>query len=567
MLLHPAAAQSFYLRGGVKDDKGMPLQNVLIRHSNGHVSYTGGEGLFGIVSDKPVDTLVFSLDGYIRQAFGARSGELNNVVLKRSPARANNFTLSSLTVDLKKQLRQNWLSGEETYASLVENRFLFSSVHPKTALSLNIDRASYSNIRRFIHTKMFVPPDAVRIEEMLNYFNFSYKPPANQKDFEILGTLTPCPWNADNQLMFATIHSRQLELSRLPATHLVFLVDVSGSMEMPNRLPLIKTAFRGLVNNLRAKDSVSIVVYGGVTGTFLETTSGADKDKIFNAIDSLQPFGTTPGESGIRLAYNVARNHFIKDGNNRVILATDGDFNVGMRDESELEELITRQKDAGVYLTCLGVGMGNYKDSKIQVLAEKGNGNFAYLDTHAEAEKVLMKEFMLTMYAVADAATLDVSFDPAYVKEYRVIGFDNKLGAVKDTSSLLDGGEIGSANSMVIAFEIVPANSQVNGFPVRFDLKYKSPDTDSSLQVTETIQLQKKTFGETDRNYGFASSVILFGSLLRNSPFVKEQMWTEVGELAKKYADPADPSQMEFVSIVEQAKAMYYSKKKKKKEK
>lgn len=544
----------------------MPLQNVVIRHSTGHVSYTGGEGLFGIVSDKPVDTLVFFLDGYVKQAFGARSGEHNNIVLKRSAARANNYTLSSLTVDLKKQLRQNWLNGEETYTSLVENRFIPATAHPKTALSLNIDRAAYSNIRRFINTKMFVPPDAVRIEEMLNYFNFNYKPPSNKKDFEIHGTLTPCPWNENNQLLFATIQSRQLELSRLPATHLVFLVDVSGSMEMPNRLPLLKTAFRGLVNNLRAKDSVSIVVYGGITGIYLDATSGADKEKIFGAIDSLQPFGSTPGESGIRLAYAVARNHFIKDGNNRVILATDGDFNVGMRDESELEELITKQKDAGIYLTCLGVGMGNYKDSKIQVLAEKGNGNFAYLDTHAEAEKVLMKEFMLNMYAVADAATLDVSFDPAYVKDYRIIGFDNKLGAVKDSGSLLDGGEIGSANSMVVAFEIVPADPGLQSFPVQFDLNYRSPDTDSSFRITEALQLKKHAFQDVDRNYGFASSVILFGSLLRNSPFIKETMWNDVVALASKYADPSEPSQMEFVALVEQAKAMYYSKKKKKKD-
>jgi Ca-activated chloride channel homolog len=209
--------------------------------------------------------------------------------------------------------------------------------------------------------------------------------------------------------------------------------------------------------------------------------------------------------------------------------------------------------------------MGNYKDSKIQVLAEKGNGNFAYLDTHAEAEKVLMKEFMLTMYAVADGATLDVSFDPAYVKEYRVIGFDNKLGAVKDTSSILDGGEIGSANSMVIAFEIVPANPGVQSMPVQFDLTYRSPETEEALRVTETVQLKKQSFQEVDRNYGFASSVILFGSLLRSSPFIKESMWNEVHALASKYADPADQSQMEFVSLVEQAKAMYYSKKKKKK--
>ena len=280
-----------------------------------------------------------------------------------------------------------------------------------------------------------------------------------QMIFSVLKTtLSSCPWNADNQLFYINLSSKKLNLDTLPPSNLVFLIDISGSMDMPNRLPLLKSAFRFLVNNLRDKDSVAIVVYGGTIGTMLNTTSGGEKEKILKAIDELVPGGSTPGESGIKLAYSVARNHFIKGGNNRVILATDGDFNVGLKTEEELDELITQQRESGIYLTCLGVGMGNYKDSKIQTLAKKGNGNFAYLDNFKEAEKVLLTEFTQTLYAVADDVYMNVEFNPEYVKEYRLIGFDNKVGALKDSLSIIEGGEIGSGHSMVAMFEIVPTD-------------------------------------------------------------------------------------------------------------
>ena len=271
----------------------------------------------------------------------------------------------------------------------------------------------------------------VRIEEMLNYFNLNYTEPGKNELFAINTKLTSCPWNPSNQLFYIDLSAKKINLDALPPSHLVFLVDVSGSMDMANRLPLLKSAFRLLVNNLRAKDSVSIVVYGGITGTMLNTTSGAEKDKIIQAIDDLTPGGSTPGESGITLAYAIAKKHFIAGGNNRVILATDGDFNVGVKTEEELDELISRNRESGIYLTCLGVGMGNYKDSKIQTLARKGNGNFSYLDNFIEAQKVLMKEFSQTLYAVADDAYMNVEFNPNYVKAYRLLGFDNKMGAIK----------------------------------------------------------------------------------------------------------------------------------------
>ncbi len=321
---------------------------------------------------------------------------------------------------------------------------------------MNIDKASYSNIRRFINTNTPVPPDAVRIEEMLNYFNEAYSEPDPGQLFKIKSVLTACPWNQENQLLFINVNSRKLNLDALPPCNLVFLIDISGSMDMPNRLPLLQSSFKLLVNNLRPKDTVSIVVYGGAVGIQLNATSGADKEKILKAIDELVPGGSTPGESGIKLAYDVAQNHFIKGGNNRVILATDGDFNVGAKTEDELDELISQKRQSGIYLTCLGVGMGNYKDSKIQTLAKKGNGNFAYLDNFPEAEKVLLTEFTQTLYAVADNVYMNVNFDPNYVSEYRLIGFDNKVGALNDSLSVIEGGEVGSGHSIIAAFEIIP---------------------------------------------------------------------------------------------------------------
>ncbi|MDQ6608480.1 MAG: VWA domain-containing protein, partial [Bacteroidota bacterium] len=473
--------------------------------------------------------------------------------------------LVSFTQNLARNEQQLWFTGEETYASTIENNFINATRYPTTGLTLNVDRASYSNIRRFLTTNSIVPPDAVRIEEMLNYFNLAYTEPPDGKSFEIATTLTACPWNKANELAFVQINSKKLALDKVPQSHLVFLIDVSGSMDMPNRLPLLKSGFKALVNNLRSTDSVSIVVYGGTVGIALEPTGGDEKAKIFKVIDSLQPGGSTPGESGIKLAYSLAKAHYINGGNNRVILATDGDFNVGLKKEDELERMIIEQRDKGVYLTCLGIGMGNYKDSKIQTLAQRGNGNFAYLDNYAEAEKVLLKEFMQTIYTVADDAFLSVQFNPKYVKEYRLIGFDNKVGAIRDSMANIEGGEVGSAYSSIAAFEIVP----VEGFqkqltdPVHFVLQYKNTGNNTVCEMTEEPQLFFTPFNQLSNAHKFASAVIMFGSLLRNSKFLKNVTWNDVMEIAKPSADMSNYSQKEFLELVELAKKLYGKKRKK----
>lgn len=562
-----ACAQQYYLKGQVKDEAGHYLQNVTIfLHSTGYVYHSGSDGSFGILTNLKTDTLSFSYEGYQKQRVVANDRDFITVSLRKSPVTksAQAYKLASLTQNLKRELQQQWFAGDETYASLIENGFVNAFDYPATGLTLNVDRASYSNIRRFLNLNMVVPPDAVRMEELLNYFNFHYTEPEDRKTFEIKTTLTQCPWNKNNELLFAQIVSKKLALDSLPPSHLVFLIDVSGSMDMPNRLPLLKSGFKTLVNNLRPQDSVSIIVYGGTVGIALPTTGGGEKQTILKTIDSLQAGGSTPGESGIKLAYSVARNHFIKGGNNRIILATDGDFNVGLQKEEDLEDMIARQRKQGIYMTCLGIGMGNYKDSKIQTLAQTGNGNFAYLDSYAEAEKVLLKEFTQNLYTVADDAFLNVKFNPSYVKDYRLIGFDNKVGAIKDTSASIEGGEIGSAYSALVAFEIVPMvpasnlmGLQIDDSLVSFHLQYRLPDSTQTCMLTETPKIKMEPFADIPAYQQFASAVIMFGSQLRKSRFVKEASWNAILEIATHAADPDDYAQKEFLTIVQQAKTLY----------
>lgn len=568
----PFFGQQFYLRGEVRDEGGNLLQNVNIKQqSTGYLFRTGYSGAFGIPSVKTADTLLFSYEGYQKEQVLVHADKYITVRLKLSPSIVSSIKknrLASLTKDLARESQRKWVSGDETYASIVENNFVDAKSYPATGVALNIDRASYSNVRRFINLGLAVPPDAVRIEEMLNYFNFGYEQPEENSLFKIKTTLTNCPWNKDNQLLFINIFSRKLNLDSLPPSNLVFLVDISGSMDMPNRLPLLKSAFHMLADNLREKDTVSIVIYGGAVGFLLFPTAGNEKQKIHKAIDEMEPGGSTPGESGIKLAYTIAKKHFIEKGNNRIILATDGDFNVGIQTEQDLDELISRHRESGIYLTCLGVGMGNYKDSKIQTLARKGNGNFAYVDTYQEAEKIVMKEFTQTLYTIADDASMQVSFDPALVKNYRLIGFDNKIGALADSSSLVEGGEIGSGQTMVVVFEIEPNfTAGANVFSDKYavvKLHYRLPADTVMKELNEKFVYDPVMYKDLDPLYRFATSVIMFGSVLKSSPFAKELSWGDVLFHASEAANSTDRSQAQFVELVYKAKDFYNKQKKKK---
>ncbi len=575
LFLNAAAfCQQYYIRGEVKDDAGNLLQNVkILQQTTGLIFHTGSYGTFGILTHRKPDTLLFSLDGYRPERVFVNTDEYLKLNLKLIPSTVTHIKkdkLASLTKDLAREVQKKWFTGEETYTSQLENRFVKADKFPETGMSLNIDRASYSNIRRFISQNAMVPPDAVRIEEMLNYFNLGYHQPDSNATFHLQTTLTSCPWNQDNQLFFLNLSAQKINTELLPPSHLVFLIDVSGSMEMANRLPLIKSAFRLLTSNLREKDTVSIVVYGGAMGIMLQPTPGNEKEKILKAIDELTAGGATPGEAGIRTAYGLAKNHFIENGNNRVILATDGDFNVGMKTEEELDQLISQNRESGIYLTCLGVGMGNYKDSKIQTLARKGNGNFAYIDNFNEAEKVLMKEFTQTLYTIADRVFMNVKFNSEFVKEYRLIGFDNRAGDIADSLTQIEGGEIGSGFSMTAIFEVIPtinskdvfANSTEIGNFADIKVEYSLPADSLRKAFVQQSQYNFIRFSELEKSQIFSTAVVMFGSLLRSSQYLKSVEWNDVILFAN--ASAADAQQREFVSIVQKAKGLYLKDKKKK---
>jgi len=478
------------------------------------------------------------------------------------PPPAPKKRLLSLTKDLKGGDWKGWTVGSETYNSLVENAFVPASRFPETGFAVTIDKASYSNVRRFLNMGSTIPPDAVRIEELLNYFNFGYTDPPRDSCFFLHSYLSECPWNQDDQLLFLKVCARKVDPAKIPPANLVFLVDVSGSMDMPNKLPLLKSAFSLLVNNLREIDTVSIVVYGSTVGVWLPPTSGGDKKKIQKAIEDMSPGGPTPGEAGIRAAYRMAKSQFIKGGNNRVILATDGDFNVGETSEEELEKLVSLHKQWGIYLTCLGVGMGNYKDSKLEVLAKKGNGNFAYLDNEREAEKVLVSEFTQTVYAVADDAYLNISFNPSLVKNYRLIGFENKVKVLSDSMNEVQGGEVGSGHSLLALFEITPTDPDSTEITdkdrlARVALNYRLPHDSTNRVSFYECPSRQTAFRDLQPCYRFASSIALFGGLLKRSKFTSQAGWKDVIDMAQKSRDPEDGVQQEFIGLVEKARKIY----------
>lgn len=533
--------------------------------STGYIYYSGSSGGFGIMSTKMADSVSISLDGFQPVTVQLLNNKYEYIVLKMlASGSLQKKRLVSFTKDMKLDDRVKWSLGGETYSNLLENEFIQAKKFSETGFAISIDKASYSNIRRFINMNSSVPPDAVRTEEMLNYFNFGYKKPDKDQAFGFDSYLTTCPWNQDHQLMFLKVCARQVNMDLVPPSNLVFLIDISGSMDMPNRLPLLKSAFKLMVNNLRDKDTISIVVYGSSVGVWMQPTSGKEKLKIEKSIEDLFPGGATAGESGIATAYALARNTFIKGGNNRVILATDGDFNVGQTSEDELEKMISQQRQSGIYLTCLGVGMGNYKDSKLEILAKKGNGNFAYLDDEKEAEKVMVKELTQTLYSVADDAYLNVAFNPKFVEQYRLIGFDNKVNAVADSSSELEGGEIGSGHTLLAAIEIVPTIALANTASLsatdqlsKITLSYREPDDSIRRTAIYICPTDFTEFAEIDKNYQFASSIIMFASLLKKSKYFRTVSWNDTIILANECYNQKDPLQKEFIDLLEKAKKIY----------
>jgi Ca-activated chloride channel family protein len=568
-LAYPASSQ-YYIKGDVKDQKNQPLQNVKIyMPSKQSLFYSGVTGGFGIPSSNLYDSLIFSLDGYITQSLKIKADAYQEIILKPLPVIASTYKpkLISLTTGKTGAVLPSGYYQSESYSNLAENDFIKTDNNYSTGFSMRIDKASYSNIRRFINQQMKVPPDAVRIDEMLNYFNFNYKEPWQNNTFRLESQISDCPWNKYHQLLFLNLSAKKLNLDHVPKSNFVFLIDVSGSMDQLNRLPLLKEAFQLLVKNLREKDTVSIVIYGGAVGIWLPPISGNEKAKISKAIEELTAGGDTPGEAAIRTAYMLAKSTFIKNGNNRIILATDGDFNVGQSTEDELEDLIAKEKQSGVYLTCLGVGMGNYKDSKIEILSKKRNGNFAYIDDIREAEKVLVTEFTQTAYSVASDVFLNIQFNPGLIKEYRLIGYDNKKDILAEGGDELEGGEIGSGSGNTVLFELIPVNKDSTGnrnFNIaHVSLHYHLPDDTLQQNIPFNCPANYIPFKHLDSGLRFATAVSMFGLKLRRSKYFPDVDWSVIKNIVLSSLTPGDYLQTEFAGLLDKSKVIYYEKKRK----
>jgi Ca-activated chloride channel homolog len=568
-----------YLRGEVKDENDNPLSNAkIVLHSTGFLYYSGTSGTFGIITENRFDSITVALTGYQSVVLRVDASKYLNVRLHPLADKLNisKNRLLSFTKDLQLTDRRNVHQPGESYTALVENEFVETKKFPETGFAIRIDKASYSNVRRFINMDTKVPPDAVRIEELLNYFNFGYKEPPPDSVFAVSSRISDCPWNPSNHLLFVQVCARKIEPEKIPPSNLVFLIDISGSMDMPNRLPLLKSAFKLLVDNLRESDTISIVVYGSAVGVWLTPTSGKEKLKIRKAIEDLSPAGATPGQSGILSAYRLAKSQYIEGGNNRVILATDGDFNIGVSSEEQLEKLITDHKESGIYLTCLGVGMGNYKDSKLEVLAKKGNGNFSYLDNEAEAEKVLVKELTSTLYSVADDASLSMTFNDRLVKEYRLIGYDNKMKALSDSLVNVEGGEVGSGHSLMVLIELKPTlelssalqysggEPNVRSAIATLAINYRLPLDTIKRLMGHKISYNYTPYQQLETVYQFASAVAMFGTLLKESPYSRQMTWNEALIAADRSFDSEDAVQKEFIAIMSRAKKIYSKTKRKK---
>lgn len=462
----------------------------------------------------------------------------------------------------------------EQYSYIRENPFQPALQHPLSTFSIDVDRAAYANVRRFLTNDRLPPPDAVRIEEMINYFNYDYAPPAGDEPFAVSMELAECPWNPGHQLALIGLQGARIDTKDLPPNNLVFLLDVSGSMNKPAKLPLVKEAMRLLVGQLRPQDRVSIVVYAGAAGLVLEPT--ADKAKMLEAIDRLEAGGSTAGGAGIVLAYDTAQKSFIRNGNNRVILATDGDFNVGVSSDGDLVRLIEKKRRTGIFLSVLGFGTGNCKDAKLEQLADKGNGNYAYIDGLMEARKVLVSEMGGTLVTIAKDVKIQIEFNPAAVKAYRLVGYENRILAAEEfDDDRRDAGELGAGHSVTALYELIPSDAeapmletgelkyqQTRLVPsdelMTVKLRYKQPGSETSRLITRSVRSGDiRAMTGRHPNIEFASAVAEFGLLLRDSEYKGRADYERLLQRARDAKGTDEEGyRAEFIRLVERARTL-----------
>ncbi len=569
-----AAPHNIHIKGTVtdaSDQSALPGVSILLKGTK-QGTVTDTEGNFTISVPSPESVLVFQFIGFITEevlvgnkttidvALQAdvraleevvvigyaeqRKAALTGAIARRSGKRksaampAINGNMAVTEYDMEAPTPEH---NTEGYTSIQENSFLTPDKNPLSTFSIDVDAASYSNLRRFINNGQKPPIDAVRIEEMINYFDYDYPQPENNHPFSVTTELAACPWNTDNKLLHIGLQGKIIPTENLPASNLVFLIDVSGSMSDVNKLPLLKSAFKMLVDNLREVDRVSIVVYAGAAGMVLPPTPGHDKKTIMQALDRLEAGGSTAGSAGLKLAYEIAEKNLIEDGNNRIILATDGDFNIGPSSNAEMERMIEKEREKGIFMTVLGFGMGNYKDDKMEIIANKGNGNYAYIDNLQEAKKVLVGEFGGTLFTIAKDVKIQIEFNPENVAAYRLIGYENRKLAAEDfNDDKKDAGELGSGHTVTALYEIVPAGMHSQHVrhvdPLKYQkqetrpeqhhsddlltlkLRYKAPDGDESKLISSVVK-DEAGESETSENFRWSAAVAGVGMLLRESEY------------------------------------------------
>jgi Ca-activated chloride channel family protein len=534
----------YYLTGEVLDTHGDKLQNVSIAaHSTGTIYHSDIAGEFRILSRTMDDTLTFTVDGYDSYTTAVHTTGYLQVTLKM-----NSFSVEG--------------GGRRRI-------FLGDSAMKTVAFTGATPRVSYGIIRRFLDMGSVVPPEAVKIEEMLNYFNFSYEEPGAKDIFHCSSDLLSCPWNGAHRLLLVQVCARKADIRRKPPANLVLLVDASGSMDMPNKLPLIKSGIRLLVDNLRDIDTISLVEFGSRVRVLFAGMPGSEKGRIMKAIEELRPDGPSPGVQGLKLAYDVAKQQLIPRGSNRVILLTDGDIGMeppaagtGTSEEQELEELIGQQSQAGIHLTCGGLGMKSVKDSRLPLLAEIGRGNFAYLDDEDMVEQLLAGELDPGLACVANKVSVAVDFNPALVKEYRLLGFDNKRGAAEDSAAGLEGSRIGSGNSLLALFELVPKVDTTGADTLaRLRVNYCMPGQTSRRVMSYDCMNDYLPFDRANIDLKRAVCIALFGMKLQQLDCTRQVDWMDIEKMAKKIFTGSNYLDDEYIALIDRAKRIYEGRK------
>ena len=564
------------ITGTVMGPYNNPLPGVAIVIKGTTVgTLTDMHGAFSLTVPDANVTLVFSYIGYMTQELNIVGPDPLSIIMEEEISALDEIVVTGYSTQRKSELTgavaglssaprsRDYKSkaycppapefNTEGYSAIHENGFKSPIRAPLSTFSIDVDAASYSNVRRFINEGQKPVADAVRIEEMINYFDYDYPQPKNGHPFSIIYELGECPWNKENKLLHIGLQGEKMLNDEVPPSNLVFLLDVSGSMDEPNKLPLLIKAMKLLVGQLRAEDRVAIVVYAGSSGLVLPSTPGNQKEKINAALECLQAGGSTAGSAGLKLAYQVAETNFIEDGNNRIILATDGDFNVGPSSNAEMERMIEVYRDKGISISVTGFGMGNYKDDKMEIIADKGNGNYSYIDNLLEARKVFINEFSSTLYTIAKDVKIQIEFNPVFVKEYRLVGYENRLLNEEDfDNDKKDAGELGAGHTVTALYEIVPVNDgtdqlrkliyqQSTTLPdasetielATIKFRYKKPDGDKSILMVETIPHTALPIGQTSDNFRFSAAVAGFGMLLRDSEYKGSMDYNQVLALAR----------------------------------